>query len=131
VVTVPRLVGDTERTAQLRLDQQDLALGTVSQVELQGIGDSFVVAQEPQPNQVGARVSLLVNHEAGARYVMPDLIGVNADRAAEVLRGAGFRVTITGQQSYPGVPSGIVLRQQPQAGYQVSVTDAIALEVSR
>ncbi len=131
VTTVPRLVGETERTAQLRLDQQDLTLGTVSQVELTGIGDSFVVGQEPAPGEVGARVSLLVNRQGGAHYLMPDLIGANADRAADVLRSAGFRVTVTGQQAYPGVMSGIVLRQQPLAGYEVSATDPIALEVSR
>ncbi len=131
VTTVPRLVGETERTAQLRLDEQALTLGTVSHVEFAGIGDGFVVAQEPPPDEVGTRVSLLVNRQAGARYVMPDLIGATAGRAAELLRGAGFRVTITGQQSYPGVPPGAVLRQQPQAGYEVSVSDSIALEVSR
>jgi len=30
--------------------------------------------------------------ERGASYVMPDLIGVNGDRAAEILRSRGFRV---------------------------------------
>ena len=40
-----------------------------------------------------ARVSLLVNRgERGATYVMPDLIGVNGDRAADLLRTRGFRV---------------------------------------
>ncbi len=131
ITVVPRLVGETERTAQMRVEQRELALGAVSRIELHGLGEGFVVAQEPLPDQAGSRVSLLVSHEPGARYVMPDLIGINGDRAAEILRSAGFRVTITGQQPYPGVPAGIVLKQTPQGGYKVTVNDAIALEVSR
>ena len=33
---------------------------------------------------------------------MPDLIGVNGDRAADVLRGRGFRVAVVGSKPYPG-----------------------------
>jgi len=42
-------------------------------------------------------------------YVMPDLIGVNGDRAAEILRARGFRVAVVGSTPYPGVAAGIVL----------------------
>jgi beta-lactam-binding protein with PASTA domain len=62
---------------------------------------------------------------------MPDLIGVNGERAADVLRNRGFRATVVGDHPYPGVPPGIVLRQQPQAGFQIAPGDAISLEVSR
>ncbi len=48
---------------------------------------------------------------------MPDLIGVNGDRAAEILRSHGFRVAVVGSTPYPGVAAGIVLRQNPQAGF--------------
>ena len=50
---------------------------------------------------------------------MPDLIGVNGDRAAEILRGRGFRVAVVGSNPYPGVAAGIVIRQNPQAGFQI------------
>ena len=91
-----------------------------------------MVAQEPSPNGTGTDVSLLVNRgERGATYLMPDLIGVNGDRAAEFLRGRGFRVTVVGRQPYPGVPAGIVLRQSPQAGFQIAPGEPISLEVSR
>jgi beta-lactam-binding protein with PASTA domain len=77
-------------------------------------------------------VALLVNRgERAATYVMPDLIGVDGDRAAEFLRRRGFRVAVTGTQPYPGVPSGVVLRQTPAGGFQIAPGDAIALEVSR
>ena len=63
--------------------------------------------------------------------MMPDLIGVNGERAADVLRSRGFRVAVVGDQPYPGVPAGVVLRQQPQAGFQISPGEPISLEVSR
>ena len=66
-------------------------------------------------------MSLLVNRgERGATYVMPDLIGVNGDRAADLLRSRGFRVSVVGDHPYPGVPAGIVLRQSPQGGFQIA-----------
>ena len=62
---------------------------------------------------------------------MPDLIGVDADQGADLLRARGLRVAVVGAQPYPGVRPGIVIRQAPQGGFQVAPGDAISLEVSR
>jgi serine/threonine-protein kinase len=132
VTKVPKLVGETERTAQLRLQQDGLALSATAEIRSSEYPPDTVVAQEPPPNSTGTQVSLLVNRgERGASYVMPDLIGLNGDRAADLLRSKGFRVAVVGHQPYPGVPAGVVLRQSPQAGFQVAPGEAISLEVSR
>ena len=79
-----------------------------------------------------ADVALLINRgERGMTYVMTDLIGINGGRAADVLRARGFRVAVVGDHPYPGVPPGIVLRQNPQAGFQNSPGETISLEISR
>jgi beta-lactam-binding protein with PASTA domain len=62
---------------------------------------------------------------------MPDLIGVNGDRAAELMRQKGFRVAVVGSTPYPGVAAGIIIRQSPQSGFQIRPTDPVSLEVSR
>jgi len=62
---------------------------------------------------------------------MPDLIGLNGDRASDLLRASGFRVSIVARQSAPGIPPAVVIRQQPAGGYQVHPGDAISLEVSQ
>ena len=81
---------------------------------------------------VTAEVRLLVNRgEDRASYVVPDLIGVEGERAAELLRAQGFRVSITAQSQATGLPPGVVIRQAPAGGYQVHPGDAISLEVSR
>ena len=52
-------------------------------------------------------------------------------RAAEILRNRGFRVAVVGSNPYPGVAAGIVIRQSPQAGFQIGPGEPISLEVSR
>jgi eukaryotic-like serine/threonine-protein kinase len=129
---VPGVVGETERTAQLRLAQDGLALSSVSEIRSPAYPSDVVVAQNPPPKGVGAAVTLLVNRaDHGVNYVMPDLIGVNGDRSAEILRSHGFRVAVVGTTPYPGVAAGIVVRQSPQAGFQIAPGEPISLEVSR
>jgi eukaryotic-like serine/threonine-protein kinase len=131
-LTVPALIGETERTAQLRLAQDGLTLTGVSEIRSQRSASDIVVAQTPPAKSVAGHVSLLVNRgERGASYVMPDLIGVNGDRAAEILRNRGFRVAVVGSNPYPGIAAGIVIRQSPQAGFQIGPGEPISLEVSR
>src|SRR5258706_6925504 len=92
---VPSFVGETERTAELRLAQDGLELAAISEIRSDAYGADLVVAQEPAPNSPGARVALLVNRaEQATNYVMPDLIGVNGERAAAILRGHSFRVAV-------------------------------------
>jgi beta-lactam-binding protein with PASTA domain len=130
--TVPRLVGETERTAQLRLAQDGLTLSDVSEIRSQNFAPDVIVAQTPPAKTAAGRVALLINRgERGASYVMPDLIGVNGDRAAEFLRNRGFRVAVVGSNPYPGVAAGIVIRQSPQAGFQIGPGEPISIEVSR
>jgi serine/threonine-protein kinase len=129
---VPALLGESERTAQLRLQQEGVELGEIAEIRSGDYQADAIVAQAPQPKSLASRVTLLVNRgERGATYVMPDLIGVNGDRAADLLRVRGFRVAVVGDHPYPGVPSGVVLRQGPQAGFQIAPGEPISLEVSR
>jgi len=129
---IPRLAGETERTALLRLQSDGLALVGPSEIRSSRYPADVVVAQWPDPDSRGNTVSLLVNRgERSATYVMPDLIGVDGTRAAELLRNRGFRAALVGQQPYPGVPPGIVLRQLPEAGFRIAPGEPISLEVSR
>ena len=130
--SMPALTNESERTARLRLAQSGLALASVSEIRSQDYPSDVVLAQEPPARSSGSKVALLVNRgDRGTSYVMPDLIGVNGDRAAEILRQRGFRVAVVGANPYPGVAAGVVIRQNPQAGFQVGPGEPISLEVSR
>ena len=63
---------------------------------------------------------------AGTIQIAPSLL--SADFAA---LGDAVRVAVVGDHPYPGVPAGVVLRQAPQAGFQIAPGEAISIEVSR
>jgi eukaryotic-like serine/threonine-protein kinase len=129
---VPALLGQSERTGQQLLQQEGLELAGTAVIRSADYPPDVIVAQTPPPKSNSPRVAVLVNRgERGATYVMPDLIGVNGDRAADLLRVRAFRVAVVGDHPYPGVPAGIVLRQNPQAGFQISPGEPISIEVSR
>ena len=131
-LVIPAFTGESERAADIRMKQEGLELATLAEVRSSEYERNTIVAQTPPPKSSGARVALLVNRgERGTTFVMPDLIGVNGDRAADVLRAKGFRIAIVGDHPYPGVPAGIVLRQNPPACFEISSGETISLEVSR
>ena len=128
----PTLIGASERAARQRLAEASFALQGVAEIRSAQYPPDAVVAQESPPGGRGQAVWLLVNRgERDSTYVMPDLIGVDATTAAEVLRAGGFRVTVVGDHPYAGLPAGIVLRQAPQAGFQIAPGEPISLEVSQ
>ncbi len=130
ITVIPGLTGESERAAQLRLQQDGLASSLV-EVRSADFPSGTIIAQEPPENAQGTEVALLVNRGEQSRYyVMPDLIGVAGTRAVDLLRTRGFRVTVVGELPYPGVPVGTVLRQFPSAGFQIAAGDPISLEVS-
>ena len=129
---VPPLTGESQRTAELRLAQDGLSLAAVSEIRSDVYGSDVVVAQDPPANDAAPAVALLVNRaQRSANYVMPDLIGVHGERAADLLRNHGFRVATVGSTPYPGVAAGIVIRQSPPAGFQIAPGEPISIEVSR
>ena len=132
IARAPGLLGETQRSAEIRVAQEGLLIGTVSEIRSALYPPDVIVAQDPPPSTQTAEVRLLVNRgEDRATYVMPDLIGLNGDRAADLMRVRGFRVSITSQSAAAAIPPGVVVRQMPAGGYQVHPGDAISLEVSR
>ena len=130
--TAPDLLGESERTARMRAQAAGLEVASVAEIRSDVAPADVVVAQVPAAGARARRVAILINRAAESRtYLMPDLIGTSAGRAAEVLRQIGFRVSVVGEQPYPGVAPGTVIRQQPQAGFQVTPGVPISLEVSR
>jgi len=132
IALAPSLLGETQRSAEIRVAQDGLLIGAVTEIRSALYPPDVVVAQDPPPKTQTAEIRLLVNRgEDRATYVMPDLIGLNGDRAADVMRTRGFRVSITAQSAATAIPPGVVVRQSPAGGYQVHPGDPIALEVSR
>ena len=129
---VPALTGEGERSAQLRLAADGFPVAAVSEIRSDVYPSDIVVAQDSPAAGAAGDVALLVNRGSQAvNYIMPDFIGVSGDRAAGVLRGRGFRVAVVGSTPYAGIPAGTVVRQSPQAGFQIAPGEPISFEISR
>lgn len=121
-----------ERTAEMTLAADQIAIGYRAEVRSANYRPNVIVAQDPSAGHRAATISLVVNRgDASASFVTPDLIGSLAVRTADILRGQGFRVAVTSEVTYPGLPPGVVVRQAPQPGFRIQATDTITLEVSR
>jgi serine/threonine-protein kinase len=128
----PRLLGESERSAQMRLQQDGYTESTTAEIRSDVYPSGAVIAQDPPPGSGGGRIALLVNRGVGqAAFVMPDLIGVDGDRGAELLRARGIRTSVAPGVPYPGLRPGIVIRQSPPAGFRIAPDDLVSLEVSR
>jgi serine/threonine-protein kinase len=129
---LPAIAGRAERMAEVGLSEAGIEVVSRAAIRTADYPAGSIVAQDPPPGDRASRVSLLVNRgERSSTYVMPDLIGTPGRQAIAVLRARGFRATIVAEIVYPGLPSGIVIRQSPQAGYQIAFGETISLEVSR
>ena len=131
---VPNLAGTSLRAAQLTLAQRKLALGKALYAHTAEGEPSTVVYQAPKPGtQEGAdpSVNILISLGPPAEYfIMPDLIGKSADLVASRARNEGFHIGKINYRKYPGVDSGVVIQQKPQAGYRLTKSDLVLLDVS-
>jgi beta-lactam-binding protein with PASTA domain len=133
VLRVPELAGQTPRTAQLRLGQQSLKLGSVAYAE--SPRQQGILGEEPPEGTVVAPdtpVSVLVGvPPAAPAYVMPDLIDQRLDLVRPTLETHGLVVSNVKFEAYPGIADGIIIRQFPLRGAPVSARDPITVVVSR
>jgi serine/threonine-protein kinase len=131
---VPDLTGLPPRAAALRLAQESLQLGSVSWYRdpAARIG---IAAQDPEPEAPAGRngaVEVLTNRGAAeTRYVMPDLVGRDAEQMRTALASHGFRVGSARYEAYEGIAPNTVLKQFPPPGAPISSRDVVSLTVSR
>jgi serine/threonine-protein kinase len=129
---VPAVANLPEHTAEVALQSEEIAIGYRAEIRSAVHDPGAIVAHDPPAGERSSTVNVVVNRGGeGRSYVVPDLIGTQGARAAEVLRGQGFRVAVAAEVPYPGLPAGIVVRQLPQAGFRIQQSDTITLEVSR
>ena len=96
-VTIPDLMGDTERAATMNLRQRGLDLGTVAGIAVPNAPVDQVIAQVPAPNSgdvSSPKVSiLLAEPPASPEYVMPNFVGRQLAEAKDKVARAGLQIT--------------------------------------
>jgi len=129
---VPAVVGEAERTADISLAQEGVDVASRVMIRTARYPAGVIIAQDPPVKGRGAKLSLLVNQgEGDETYVMPDVVGTPSGRVIDILRRHGLRVTIGAEPSFPGLPSGVVVKQTPQAGATIADGGAVVLEVTK
>lgn len=96
-VTIPSVVGQSERAAEINLRRRGLEIGSVSSVTIPGAAGEQVVSQSPPANAQGLsspKVDLLMASSADEQreYVMPDLAGAKLAEASIAVTDAGLKV---------------------------------------
>ena len=134
-VTVPPLVGKMEQTVTPILKEAGLRKGKISHIYTPRQAAGRIVSQYPPADQeVGrdSRVSLLVSQGRNEeKYLMPDLLGRNAEKIIAWLESLEFRVGLTRREPYRGLEAGIIINQHPPQGFPIKKRTLISLEVSK
>jgi serine/threonine-protein kinase len=134
-VKVPDLESKSLDSVLTLLQSSGLYKGRLTQVHTSRYPAGRVIAQKPAPDEVverNAQVGLLLSQGAReGRYVMPDLIGRRAEGVIARLKVIDFKVADIHYVYYPGLASGVIVKQYPPGGYKIQKRNLITLEVSR
>lgn len=129
--TVPDLTGKSFEEAVSILQSKNLNLGDISEKE-NGAPVGTVLSQDPAPGTVvrpESEVKLTVS--IGKFVTMPNVIGMNVDKAKSLLESQGFRVTKIDTTDTVKVSGKIVLYQYPMPGLKVRPGVEVRLRISQ
>ncbi|MBA2505511.1 MAG: serine/threonine protein kinase [Thermoleophilaceae bacterium] len=117
-VTVPDVVGVTEGSAESQLGDEGLLVARKEMDSDQPEGT--VIAQDPAAGEKidkGSRVTITVSK--GEQPVdVPDVEGIEEDRARSQLSGAGFKVRVIERSTFDEAEDGVVIEQRPASGQE-------------
>lgn len=134
-VLVPNFIGKSFQTINQTLQESGLKKGKISHVHTPKYAAGKIMAQFPQQEEEVGRdtyISFLISQgEIEKKYLMPDLIGKRAETVIAKLKEMDFRVGDIRYVLYPGLESGIIIKQFPTQGFRIQKRNLITLEVSK
>jgi beta-lactam-binding protein with PASTA domain len=134
-VAVPAMTGRTFQTINETLGEANLRKGKVSHVHTPKYAAGKIIAHNPLPEEeVGkdTQISMLISQgDREDKYIMPDLIGKNADRVIRQLKDLDFRVARVRYEVYRGLRRGIIIGQFPPQGFPIQKRNLISFVVSK
>jgi len=134
-IVVPNFTGKNLQSIPSLLKEAGLKRGKIAQVHSSRYAAGKIIAQQPQAfEEIGRNtpISFLVSQgEREKRYLMPDLIGKRASRVIAKLKEMDFRVGDVRYSYYPGLESGIIIKQFPPQGFRIQKRNLITMEVSK
>jgi len=132
---VPDLTAKNHQNIGPLLDEAGVRKGKISYVYTPKLSAGKILAQYPLAQTTVPRddmINLLVSQgDREDKFLMPDLIGKRASRVMSRLRELGFSVRDVSTKYYPGLESGVIIKQFPPQGFRIQKRDRITLEVSK
>ncbi len=133
-VTIPNVVGQSARAAEMNLQRRGLELGSVAVAHLPDLPPDQIAGQSPPPNASGVaspKINLLVTApEEEPQYVMPDFVGRSLAEATKTIADAGFKLGAVKPVANAG-PARTIVRQTPAAGQHIPAGTTISFDVAQ
>lgn len=132
---VPALTLKSQKAADALLKDRKLKKGHVAFVSSRDVPLDDVIGQSvPGGSRVaaGSGIDLLVSKGAESlSFIMPDLIGKPADRVLVFFETRGLKISKIEEVAYFGLNPGIILKQFPSPGFEISAKNLISIQVSK
>ena len=130
-VTVPTLVGMSQRDAEIAIENAGLEVGTVSERASEVPRGQVLGTTPPAGARVAAPASVDVAVSAGPTTVrLPDLVGRSFPQARAMLEQLGLRAGTVTIDSASTEPANTVVGQSPAAGQTVAGGSTVSLRIS-
>jgi eukaryotic-like serine/threonine-protein kinase len=133
--SIPNVVGESERVAELNISRRGLEIGTVATIHFPGAQPATVIAQSPPAdarNALSPKIGLIMSAADNAQaYIMPNFVGRSLPEAAETVKQAGFTLGKVDFVGESGGTSEIIVRQFPAAGQKIAAGTTISLVVGK
>jgi serine/threonine-protein kinase len=134
-IVVPRFLNRSLEAVVPGLKEAGLTKGNVSFTHTPAYPAGRIIAQSPPPQSQVQRDTplhfLVSQGDQEEEYVMPDLLGRQADAVRRKLTAQGFNVSFSGSSYYPGLEPGTIIRQLPPKGHALKKRTMISVEVSK
>jgi beta-lactam-binding protein with PASTA domain len=133
--SVPNVVGQSERVAELNISRRGLEMGTIATIHSPGAQPATVIAQSPPPdakNAISPKIGLVISAPDNAQsYVMPSFVGQPLSETAPAVQQAGFKLGKVDYIEDPSGSSGIIVKQTPPAGQKILAGATLSFEVRK
>ena len=130
-VKMPNLIGDSQETAEEKLESLDLSMKVVLEYSDE-VEEGFVISQEDAPDSVVPRYSkVIVTISSGSDKVelaSLQITNMTLDTAIRLLEGKGLKAAVV-EENHEELPTGAILRVEPED--KAAVGETVTLYVSK
>jgi serine/threonine-protein kinase len=132
---VPELTGKSQKECDVLLKNSKLKKGHTAFIASRDAPLDIVIGQSaPTGSRIaaGSAIDLLISKGGESlSYIMPDLIGKGADHVLVFFETAGLKISKIEEVAYFGLKPGIILKQFPSPGFEISAKNLIGIQVSK